>query len=269
MTLRPSPPGTTAVLLCAALAALAGCDSRETVAPVPLPAATTEPTPDAGPGPTGVPPKRTILLRSPVGAPPNNLLLDGDFELSISSGGGQYAWRMFNSSGTAELPLVAETGGLCRSGLACVKFQKGQILFGRGTGAPGGKSHVMSLYARMPEGVACNEVTLIALDCDTFGPYKTAHPEPDLDGGWCHYTGTFGPAKGAVCLYVTTSLDAGQVAILDAAVLAPNDGTVPLVATPDEPLDAETLATMARARDLVRRTRPFGRPAVTAPPRNH
>jgi hypothetical protein len=251
----------------AALASAAGCNDVEVVDPVSTTTTTTttEPGPDAGPGPTGVPPKRTVLLRNPLGGPPNNLLLDGDFELSISSGGGQHAWRAFNSSGTAELPLTAETGGLCRSGLACVRFEKGQILFGRGAGAPDGKGHVMSLHARMPEGVHCKEVDLVAVDCDSFAVLEIAKYDPEPDAGWCRHTGTFGPASGAVCFYLANTLDPGQVALLDAAVLGPNDGTVPYQATPDEPLDAETLATMARVRDLLRRTRPFGRPIVTGP----
>jgi hypothetical protein len=273
MTARPRPSTARAALLLAALVpapaalgAFAGCGASEDVDPVPVPTAAPEPTPDAGPGPTGSPPKRTLLWRSPASGPANNLLFDGDFELSISPGGGQYGWRMFNAAGTTELAMAAETGGLCRSGLTCARFEKGQLLFGRGTAAPGGKGHVMSLYARLPDGVACKEIDLLAVDCDTFEVRKIAGTGPDLDGGFCHYGATFGPVVGAVCFYVSNTLDPGQVAVLDAAVLAPNDGTVPLQATPEGALDAEALATMARVRDLVRRTRPFGRPPVTAPP---
>lgn len=262
----------TALLASPAALAFAGCSSGEDLDPVPATTATTTTTTGSGgadPGPTGSPPKRTILVRNPVGAPPNNLLVDGDFELSVSRGGGQYGWRMFNSQGTGEVAMTVETGGLCRSGLTCVKLEKGNLMFGRGTAAPDGKGHVAGMFAKLPEGATCNDIDLIVVDCDTFGVLKKINAEPELDQGWCHYAGTFGPAKAAVCLYVQNSLDPGQVALVDAAVLGPNDGTVPYKSVPDEPLGAATLATMANVRDLVRRTQPFGRPVPTAaPPRD-
>lgn len=261
-----------APLLLAALF-VAACSTAEVVEPAPVTTSTgTTTTPDPGPGPTGTPPKRVVLLRNPLGAPPNNLLVDGDFELSVSAGGGQYGWRMFDASGTGEVAMTVETGGLCRSGLTCVKLEKGRVMFGRGTSAPGGKGHVMGLYARVPEGADCKDIDLLAVDCDTFGVFKKAATEPELDGGWCHYTGTFGPSKSAVCFYIESSLEAGQVAVLDAAVLGPNDGTVPYKSTPDAvdaPIGAATLTTMANLRDLVRRTTLFGKPIVTGAPSTH
>lgn len=150
-------PRRTAIVL---VTALSGCSSAETVSPVPTetttetttetPTATTTTTP-----PDGSPAKRTVSLRSPLAGPANNLLLDGDFELSTSYGTGQYGWRMFNANGTGEIPMTVETGGLCRTGLTCVRVQRGQIFLGRGTAAAGGKSHFMDLWARMPEGVGC------------------------------------------------------------------------------------------------------------------
>lgn len=260
-------PRRTAIFL---VTALSGCSSAETVSPVPTetttetptetPTATTTTTP-----PDGSPAKRTVSLRSPLAGPANNLLLDGDFELSTSYGTGQYGWRMFNANGTGEIPMTVETGGLCRTGLTCVRVQRGQIFFGRGTAAAGGKSHFMDLWARMPEGVGCAKIAVIAVECDTFSVLKQATADKELEGGWCRHHGVFKASASAVCVYIQTSLLPGDVALLDSGVLGPDDGTVTLKATESEPLDGDTLARMANVRDYLRRTTVLGVPAPTAP----
>jgi hypothetical protein len=250
--------------------AIGACANRENVDAVPgVPVASTEPTAtdDGGaPLPDGAPPKRTLSLRNPMGdGPANNLLLDGDFELSTSFGTGQYGWRMFNGAGNTELAMTLETGGLCRSGLSCVKLEHGRLMLGRGTAAAGDKGHVMGLYARMPDGVACTELSVYAVACDSFQVLDKAAPDPELADGWCHYTSAFGPSKSSVCMYLKNTLPADQVALVDAAVLGPADGTVPLKNTDAQEPDAETLAEMARVRDHVRRTTRFGRPPAASP----
>lgn len=255
-----------AALLClpSLLVAFAACSPTEKVDPLPVATATatTEPTtplPDAGPLPDGAPAKRTMTVRNPLGeGPANNLLLDGDFELSSSYGTGQYGWRMFAASGAGEVVMTVESGGLCHSGLSCVKLQKGVLMLGRGTAAAGGKAHVMSLYAKLPEGLPCGKISPIAIDCDSFTILKKAASDEAFSDGWCHYAGSFGASDSAVCLYIQNTLGEGETAILDSAVLGPADGTVPFKATPAYEPDAETLAEMARVRDLVRRTTPFG-----------
>lgn len=260
----------------AALSLAAGCADRETVSPAPATTSTgsgttsetgTTTTTDTGTTTDGGPPKRTISLRSPLGGPANNLLLDGDFELSTSSGTGQYAWRKFDAAGSTELPLTVETGGLCRSGLSCAKLHKGEVLFGRGTAAPLGKGHVMAMSTRMPDGVKCNKVTLIAVECDALAVIKVASPAQQPVNGWCRYQGSFGPSQASVCLYLQNSLAEGQEALVDSAVLGPDDGTVPLEAhilDEPEPLDAGAAARMANMRDYLRRTMPFGPPRGAA-----
>lgn len=254
-----------AVLLLSPLSAagFAGCGSRESVDPVPVPVTTTEPTghDDAGtPPPDAAPPaRRTVSIRNPMGdGPSNNLLLDGDFELSSSSGTGQYGWRMFNSNGSGEYAMTLETGGLCRTGLSCVKLEKGRLMLGRGTAAAGGKSHVMGLHARLSEGAGCNQVVVYAVECDSFQVLKKAIADEEVAHGWCHYTAAFDASPASVCMYLQNTLTEGQMAIIDSAILGPADGTVVLKTIASEPPSAETLAEMGRVRDYVRRTTRFG-----------
>jgi len=254
-------------------AAVAACSSAEAVDPVPVSTTTTQPEPtvpdDAGPPPDAAPAKRSMRIRNPLGGPANNLLFDGDFELSTAYGSGQYGWRMFSSSGASEVAMTVETGGLCRTGLTCVKLRKGTLLFGRGTAAPGGKAHVMELHARLAEGVPCSKVSPIAVECDTFDVIKKAAPDQAFAGepdGWCRYTAAFAAADSAVCMYIQNSLDPDQQAIVDSALLGPADGTIPLKLTPPYTPDADTLSEMAQVRDYLRRTTPFGLPPPAAKP---
>lgn len=255
-----------ASLLAATVSALAaaGCADLETLNPASTTtttsetatATTTDTTTTTGEPPV---PERTMLVRSPMGEPAENLLVDGDFELSTAYfGGGQYGFRMFSSNGASELPMKVETGGLCRSGLTCLKLMKGQILFGRGTAAADGKGHVLSMVAKVPPETPCNKVTPLAVECDTFDVLAKADPDEDFSAEWCHYQAAFAPSKSAVCVYIQNSLPSDQVAVVDAAVLAPDEGSTPMKATPKAAVDASTKAEMAEVRDRIRRTMPFG-----------
>lgn len=240
-----------------------GCADVEEINPVETSSTTSSTTTTIPePEPSAVTPKRTVFHRNPLGDPANNLLVDGDFELSISAGGGQYGWRKFNSSGTSEIAMTAETGGLCRTGLTCARFKKGEIMFGRGTAAAFNKGHVMSVYARVPEGIACQKVNVIALECDTFKALKVSATEPELENGFCHYKDTFAPSSAAVCLYLTNTLPQDVIAIVDSAVLAPNDGTVPYQYVPEPDLPSETKLEMQNVRDLIVRTTVVGAPQL-------
>ncbi len=261
-------PISTALMASLLPALVTACSLSETVSPVPVGTTTTTTEPTATTTstiPDGSPPKRTVSLRSPLPGPANNLLLDGDFELSTSYGTGQYGWRMFNSTGTGEIAMTVETGGLCRTGLTCVKVHKSQILLGRGTAAAAGKGHFLDLWAKMPEGVGCGKIDVIAVECDTFAILKNAVNDKDPVDGWCHHHATFEPATSSVCLYIQTSLAVDQEALLDSGVLGPDDGTITLSAAKPDPPDADTLARMSALRDYVSRTTPLGTSAGTAP----
>ncbi|MBK8258657.1 MAG: hypothetical protein IPK82_39110 [Polyangiaceae bacterium] len=261
------PRSKTAFFAAAFAIYLSGCNVAEEVNPAETSSTTTSSTTtQPEPEPSAVVPKRTVFVRNPLGEPAANLLVDGDFELSITAGGGQYGWRKFNSGGSVEIAMTAETGGLCRTGLTCARFKKGEIMFGRGTAAALNKGHVMSVYARVPEGIACQKVNVIAVECDTFKPLKASATEPDLENGFCHYKDTFAPSSSAVCLYLTNTLPADAVAIVDSAVLAPNDGTVPYQYSLEPDLPAGTLLTMQNVRDLIHRTTRFEKPAPSVPP---
>ena len=251
--------------LTVSLAALfAGCGVSETVNTVSGTTTTTESTSSTTSDtttPDNTPPKRTVEVRNPLAGPAGNLLLDGDFELSTSYGPGQYGWRMFNAAGTGEVRMFLETGGLCRSGLTCAKMHKGELLLGRGTAAAHGKGHVMEMWGKMPEGVGCAKVSLIVVTCDTFTALKKVSVDKDPEGGWCHHHGTLPPSNVSLCFYVQNFLGDGDEALLDGAVLAPDDGTVPFKGQEEanEGVDAETVSRLQTLRGTVMRTMPFGK----------
>ncbi|MFO0593267.1 MAG: hypothetical protein U0441_37340 [Polyangiaceae bacterium] len=253
----------TATLTGAAL--LFGCSVSETVNAVSSTTTTTETTTttasDTSTPPDNTPPKRTVEVRNPLAGPAGNLLLDGDFELSTSHGPGQYGWRAFNSAGTGEVRMFLETGGLCRSGLTCAKFHKGELLLGRGTAAAHGKGHMVEMWGKMPEGVGCAKVSLILVTCDTFTVLKKATVDKDPEGGWCHHHATLPPSDVSLCFYLQNFLGDADEAVLDSAVLAPNDGTVPfkMQEETNEPVDAETSSRLQTLRGTVLRTMPFGK----------
>ncbi|MBW2528823.1 MAG: hypothetical protein JRI23_31900 [Deltaproteobacteria bacterium] len=104
---------------------LSGCQASEYTEPDPAPldggALTT------GGGQTSTPPdagarRRTVMTRNPWGGPPGNLVVDGEFELSVTPSGGQTGWRAFHFSGGLR-ELQVETGGVCRGGLRCALLQ--------------------------------------------------------------------------------------------------------------------------------------------------
>lgn len=214
-------------------ASLAGCDA-DAVAPVPVSGAPTSEAPStpSSDGPPAAAPlgpkKRVILQENGFGLPADNLLADGDFELSTVRGGyiPQLGWIGFNDSG--ERAIKAETGGLCRTGLRCGVLEPDLVLLGKGTAAPQMKPHIATVWAKPPEGSACDVITIWVLDGDTFATLrklKSAEGVP-LEGAWCRYRGTLSGRDGPLWLYVDQDLPSGTTALIDSAVLAPDDGTV-------------------------------------------
>lgn len=249
------------VALLSLVAALpfAACGEDEGIAPAPLPEQG-----GAGPGSGGagggMPEagvvKRTVFFRSPVGEVANNDLADGDFELSTSRDDyGQYGFRMFTTVGQPTL-VETETGGLCRSGIQCGVIQKGQLMLLRGAAA-NHRGNVGWFWAKVP-GNACNAVGGLLIACDTLsviGTFKPDDPAPGADS-WCRYSTAVTEDDFSLCFYITTKVKTGERALIDAAVLGPNDGTVHAKAV-HEPPEPEVLDTLARVRETLRHPRPM------------
>jgi hypothetical protein len=224
--------------------ALAGCESGEALAPVPVDGGDG----DAAPPPAAVSVKRTVTTRSPLGERAGNHLIDGDFELSTDFGpGGQFGALGFNSDGSGQKELPVETGGLCRSGLRCAVVDATTLAFLRGA-SPRGKGSVASIWAKIPEGSKCTAVRAIVVTCDTADVIRVLPAQKTLDQGWCQYRGAIAEMTQSACLYVDNTLPKGTTALLDAATLVPDDGTVqPLAETKWTP-DEQTLARLANIR---------------------
>ncbi len=247
----------------AAIGAVAACGADEALAPVPSPV----PIADAGaptssvpvpppPAPPGASVKRTIMTRNPFGSRPDNLLVDGDFELSTTTQpGAQVGWRGFTGDGATAVEVDTETGGLCRSGLRCAVLDANMLYFLRGTSAALGKGNVASVWAKPPAGGRCSVVRAILVACDTSVTegLLASSVRPGADG-WCQYSATIPAQASSTCLYIEGSLKEGDVALVDAAVLGPDDGTIqPLSAVSWAP-EAATLARIENVQAYLRRT---------------
>ena len=207
---------------------------------------------------------RSVFLRNPVGVPFDNLLADGDFELSIvpaQAAGGQYGWRAFSPSG-GQAALLAETGGLCRSGLRCGRLGEGRVLFGQGTAAAGERPHRASLWVKAVDPTTvdadkpCELIgRAFVIRCESFVTLGSLKPaEAPDDRGWCEYTGLAASSRDALCLYL--ELDAREV-LLDAATLLPREQPDALPAPLPTSPDAATRARMETIRAAIRGRMPL------------
>lgn len=209
------------------------------------------------------PPVRSVEHRNPFGsANADNLLVDGDFELT--SGNGQYGWRLLSPSGGE--PLPRETGGLCRSGLVCGVLSAGRQMIAFGA-APAGRSIAVSLWAKPPAN-DCSIVRPMVISCSsyftlTLGRVTADSPEPD-ESGWCRYSGSAPQMTEQPCIYVESSLESGQTALIDDAFL----GAVPEGAQRWLSADVPTRAVQERIRSALEwldEHQQFGRPPPGAP----
>jgi hypothetical protein len=243
----------------------AGCDLDERLAPLDTGSggATTTSSATGGGGTAPVdagPVKRTVSVRSPWGGPNGNLLVDGDFELSIvvEGMGGQSGWYALSNQGAPRY-LRGETGGLCRTGLRCGVLEPGAFLLGRGTAA-NGTGMIASMWVMPPPGKGCEVASAYAIRCSFDGnatDLLAVGEEPDTTG-WCQYRTGVTEGERAMCLIVENTLAEGETALIDSVTLTPDDGTAPLHAM--VPLSGERAVRAARASESVRRRLPLGPP---------
>lgn len=266
--------------LAAAAASMLGCSTEEHLAPLPTgPVVLLDAGPDAPDDADASVPvavdagtsRRTVMTRSPFGGPIANHFADGDFELSTAQGQGQYGARAYGTTGgIGALDFDVETGGLCRTGLRCAIFVPKTAFLLRGTAAPLGKGNLISFWAKVPTGKTCTAVSGTMLTCDTLQTghaVKAINPMPDA-AGWCSYGSRLAPTPSALCLYIQNKLVNDERALLDSAVMGPDDGTVLPQAAEFFVPTAELVEELAALHDTIRRTTVFGRPAArpTHPP---
>lgn len=264
-----------AVIALLGLAVLAGC-GEEKIDPV-KPADTG--TPDGGDG--GAPPVpepvREVYERNPIGVPIDNLMVDGDFELSITGESNTQApWFAFKSNGAVEVPMLAETGGLCHTGLRCARVPANTDMLGWGTSAANRTPHRMSIWTKLVSGRPfnpdrpCELASVYVLDCISFELLQEMEPaaQPD-ERGWCQHSTEFEGSRTGICMYV--SVNSADV-LVDSAVILPAPDLVEKVGRPrPRPLAStsavsEQLRATQRSafemRDLLRKRRTFGRGGV-------
>lgn len=208
-------------------------------------------------------PIREVFTRNPWGMPANNLLVDGDFEFSITPYEGQYGWLLISEASGATLPLNTETGGICRSGLKCGVATKGAILFGRGTSAPELAPMRGTLFAKPSEPPAegadavkhCKDaIEAYAIDCDSFDIIKKFQSvgAPAADG-WCEYGVDVPGRRGAVCIYASIA----KASLMDACTLLPSPEPSPSPV----PFSLTTgTESMKRIGAMIKSRMRFGRP---------
>jgi hypothetical protein len=257
------------ITMAAAIAALAACNVTEVIAPVPVDVGTGGNGAGGGGGSGGTDPgpvKRTVETRPTWSGPSDNLLVDGDFELSITIEGvtGQSGFIGFAQNQQAY--IRGETGGICRTGLRCGVLEPGVALFGKGVSAAA-SGMTASVWTKPPAAHAdCALVTPFLVSCNT-GVLQTdmlpVSPTPDASG-WCEYTGAVAQTNQGVCMYLENTLGPDETALVDAAVLVPDDGSRSAGASGSMSSD-----TAERVRAVVRRLRdttPIGELARRAPP---
>ncbi len=213
--------------------------------------------------------KRQIMMRNPLGGPPGNLLVDGDFELSTTYEGyaPQFGWRAFSSWDYSSVSIRVETGGLCRRGLRCAVLEHNAFFLGMGASAKGATMRG-SIWAKVPTGTACDVINPYFVRSDFSGDavvLEATSTTPD-EAGWCEYSGWLWAMNVAPYLFIDNSMEWGQAALVDAALLEPITGTVPKSAPVQ--LSPQRQQRVRRAIERLRRQRRFGKsPPIQRPRR--
>ena len=166
---------------------------------------------------------RTVETRNPFGntAVTNNLMIDGDFELTGRTG--QMPWVTFSQSGQSTLGYA--TGGQCKSGVRCGSIAPGTQLIGY-FASPKTDSMTGSVWAH-PNTGNCGDVQVQAIDLDnqSNGTASELKAQSQDVNGWCNYTGTIpNLAEKQPVLYISVS-DGVAVALIDDAVVLPSADT--------------------------------------------
>lgn len=217
---------------------------------------------DAPVGEAG-PPIRSVELRNPFGsADPDNLLVDGDFELT--SGSGQFGWRAIGSGG--EGILRRETGGLCRSGVSCGVLTPETDLLALAA-RPGDSDLLVVLWAKPPSS-DCTLTVVSLIQCTspfvvTLADVSATNPAPDASG-WCEYRGVAPATEQRPCLLVSSFEAAEQRTLIDAASLGAAPPSAPRTIGAGAPR-AEVAARARRAVRVVHESTRFGRPPPARP----
>jgi hypothetical protein len=171
--------------------------------------------------------RRRVETRNPMGGRVGNLLVDGDFELSIviQGTGPQSGWLAF---GGPQSYLRGATGGVCRSGLRCGWLDPQTLLFGQGAAAKD-TGMVATVWAKPPEGQGCSVLRAEVLRCNSFVTTAPLFPESDQPrpDGWCFYRGRIGEQSLGTCMLLESTTLADAILVDDAA-LVPDTGTTPL-----------------------------------------
>ncbi|NUP12423.1 MAG: hypothetical protein HOW73_40780 [Polyangiaceae bacterium] len=258
------------VLACALVAQGLPACADEAIEPVPTATPTSSVPTDGGGGQGGEAPNprvREVYARNPFGGPFDNLLADGDFELSIVPEGasGQYGWIAFTPSFQPE-SILAETGGLCRSGLRCGRVPDRTVLFARGTAAAEEIPHRASIWMKPVDApdpkdeAPCDLANVRVIRCSSFDQVERLEPaeKPDADG-WCQFSGEVPGSRVGLCMYIDIRDKAVLVdhaTLVAAPDLVNKDGApnpLPITSQPKETADQ-----MQKVRDIIRKRTPIG-----------
>lgn len=211
------------------------------------------------------PPVRSVETRNPFGntETTDNVLIDGDFELT--AGSGQYGWQAIST--TAPASLERETGGLCFSGVTCGVLTGDANLIAFGTAADGVPMEA-SLRVKHPEG-DCGGAGVSVISCtglSVFPGSGTAVPPvaatPDASG-WCEYRAMVPAMDTHPCLLLEAR-SPSRMLVDDARLVAASSETQQLLKLGPK-LDARTVEVAERVLRIVHRHRLIGSPAKRAP----
>jgi hypothetical protein len=244
---------------------LVGCgnDERPAIGPGPD-AGEPDGAADAAPPSTdGGPRIRTVETRNPFGeALADNLLVDGDFELT--SGSGQYGWRASGAAG--EVPLLRETGGLCRSGVICGILTPDADFLGFAA-APKDQSVEVRIWTKPPVP-DCEVTVLSVINCtgvivSNLGTVPATTLEPDATG-WCEHHATLPPISVRPCLFVSSLAEPDSHTLVDQGSFRPVAGATSNALAAGPP-SSKLYQRMARALDAANGHPRFGQAAPTSP----